>query len=332
MIRIENPCCAVEIVPEWGGRLMGFRFQGRNLLFANPLFSEGAPSDAQKGGWFNYGGEKIWPAPQGWDDPQRQWAGPPDPVLDGGVYQVVDQTEDSVSLASPIDPKTGLQIFRTIHLVPKEARVEISATFRNHADEHRKWSIWPVVQVAIPTGACEATVPVAGGTWRILHGLVNNPQFVQEGEMLRVRYQRLVGKVGVSAPADWAAFSDLERGIVLVARAESPMEGAFPDAMPVQIWTSGRGAFYSRGALKVMSDDERENPRYLELELFSPMAMIPPKGEMRFRYSLAACCVPRGESVQSVSTHEVRTISGTGSFAIAPEFFCHLSCKNKIFL
>ena len=33
----------------------------------------------------NWGGDKVWLAPQGWEN-EDQWPGPPDPVLDGGAY------------------------------------------------------------------------------------------------------------------------------------------------------------------------------------------------------------------------------------------------------
>lgn len=78
MFRLKNEFIEVAIAPELGGRIMEFSLSGRNFLFENPLL-KGAenvqPTSAWDGKWLNYGGEKIWPAPQGWGDPEREWGG-----------------------------------------------------------------------------------------------------------------------------------------------------------------------------------------------------------------------------------------------------------------
>jgi hypothetical protein len=68
-----------------------------------------------KGEWLNYGGDKLWPAPQGWDG-EDQWPGPPDPVLDGGPYElaVIEArgSQVAVRLTSREDPRSGIQSLR----------------------------------------------------------------------------------------------------------------------------------------------------------------------------------------------------------------------------
>ncbi len=64
-----------------------------HFLFVDPgltgkLFSaEENQGDGTLAAWKNYGGDKTWPAPQGWET-DDQWHGPPDPVLDSGRYTV----------------------------------------------------------------------------------------------------------------------------------------------------------------------------------------------------------------------------------------------------
>jgi hypothetical protein len=62
-------------------------------------------SAAQKR-WFNYGGDKIWPLPEGSGDEQH-WPGAEGAALDSGVFtaQVLSKGETcSVRLTGPSDP------------------------------------------------------------------------------------------------------------------------------------------------------------------------------------------------------------------------------------
>ena len=105
MLRLKNEFIEVAIAPELGGRIMEFSLSGRNFLFENPLL-KGAenvqPTSAWDGKWLNYGGEKIWPAPQGWGDPEREWGGPPDPFIDGGRFDILAEGENFIEIASPV--------------------------------------------------------------------------------------------------------------------------------------------------------------------------------------------------------------------------------------
>src|SRR5690606_26897719 len=88
---LENTYARLVAVPDLGGRIMAFDLGPYPFLYVNPqragrLFTpEEHQGDGTLGAWKNYGGDKTWPAPQGWD-PDGQWHGPPDPVLDSGRY------------------------------------------------------------------------------------------------------------------------------------------------------------------------------------------------------------------------------------------------------
>ena len=80
-LRLRNGLIEAVCVPEIGGRLMQFRLGRHDFLFMNPdllgkrfTFEEHA-GDGTIPNWKNYGGDKTWPAPQGWDNAQ-QWHGP----------------------------------------------------------------------------------------------------------------------------------------------------------------------------------------------------------------------------------------------------------------
>lgn len=110
---ISNYWVKLIVVPQLGGRLMQVTFAGHPFLFVNAKFKGRyiPPSDAAaKRRWINYGGDKIWPMPEGTQDEQH-WPGPVSDALDDGEYalQIVSQDPTcTVRLEGPPDPKTGL--------------------------------------------------------------------------------------------------------------------------------------------------------------------------------------------------------------------------------
>jgi hypothetical protein len=86
--RLNNGLIALQIVPQIGGRIVQFTLGKKEFLWVNPqLAGRLAPPSglAPDRSWLNYGGDKLWPAPQGWDN-ASQWPGPPGAVLDGQPY------------------------------------------------------------------------------------------------------------------------------------------------------------------------------------------------------------------------------------------------------
>ena len=90
--RIANHFVRLVAVPDIGGRIMAYDLGDHPFFFVDPelagkLFSpEENQGDGSLAAWKNYGGDKTWPAPQGWET-DAQWHGPPDPVLDTGRYR-----------------------------------------------------------------------------------------------------------------------------------------------------------------------------------------------------------------------------------------------------
>jgi hypothetical protein len=147
------------VVPNLGGRLLSMCVEGHELLWRNDtLLTDDLqpvpghvpqPMHGTLGDWRNYGGDKTWPAPQGWSSP-AEWAGPPDAVLDSGPYDVgVHDTNGSISLTmtSAADPRTGLQLRRTLTVSDGNGfRLRLAAL--NTADSPVTWSLWNVTQLA----------------------------------------------------------------------------------------------------------------------------------------------------------------------------------------
>jgi len=79
-ITLTNEFNMLQITPDIGGRIIQLTFNGADLFGENDqLLGKSSPETGldEDGEWMNYGGEKLWPAPQGWDNDQ-QWGGPPD--------------------------------------------------------------------------------------------------------------------------------------------------------------------------------------------------------------------------------------------------------------
>ena len=89
-IQLNNNLIKAHIIPEIGGRTIQFELGGHEFFWVNDsLVGKVSPKTGLgvNREWLNYGGEKIWPAPQGWSGKGDQWEGPPDPVLDGMPYR-----------------------------------------------------------------------------------------------------------------------------------------------------------------------------------------------------------------------------------------------------
>ncbi len=128
VVWLDNGVLRLGIVPALGGRLLALVHEGEELLWRNPallddrLHPAGGHRPARTSGpmanWRNYGGDKTWPAPQGWSS-DAEWAGPPDPVRDSGPYGADVRTGPgfaAVTLTSEHDPRTGLRLRREIRL------------------------------------------------------------------------------------------------------------------------------------------------------------------------------------------------------------------------
>ena len=109
-LRAAAGAAELVFVPQVGGRLMGIRLGGRELLFVNPELAGTTPETVD--GFPLWGGEKTWVAPQsGWANAV------PFPALDSGPYHVAQQ-DGRLVLTSAVCPLSGLQIVREIALGP----------------------------------------------------------------------------------------------------------------------------------------------------------------------------------------------------------------------
>jgi hypothetical protein len=311
-VTLDNDLVTLVVVPDIGGRIMAFNLGSYEYLYVDPELAGKLFSPEENYGqgrlvdWKNYGGDKTWPAPQGWED-DSQWHGPPDPVLDTGRYSLAElECEDSfasLKMISPPDYRTGVQITRQVGIIQGSSRVRLDLAFTNITDRQIRWSIWDVVQLnAAKLGnhseqghdsSCVVTAPLDPNSrfprgFNVMFGEENNPQWTgdQQSGLFKASYQWKIGKVGIDSPGGWIAFSNNSQGYGFVEQFDYELGGEYPDdGATVECWTVGDGV--------VESLDYSENQIYLmETEVLSTMRDIHPGKSTYFTIEWGACRCP----------------------------------------
>jgi len=303
-LALTNGLVEVQIVPQIGGRVIQFKLGDFEFLWVNPQLAGKQPTPTglgPDGAWLNYGGDKLWPAPQGWDNDQ-QWPGPPDGVLDGSPHEasIIEASGKSAALRlmSREDKRSGIQFSRIIRVADGAARVSFDSTMTNIDTKPRRWGIWQVTQLnaAAPAGAqgynkeirCWSPINPASVYPRgycEMFGLVNNPSFSVDPatKIFSANYKRIVGKVGLDNSAGWVAVVDGAAGYVFVERFACFAGKQYPDNASVEFWMNGVGQFVCGTKIVEAKDDPVETPYLVESEILSPFAELRPGESYSFR-------------------------------------------------
>ena len=306
--RLDNGLIALQIVPEIGGRIIQFTLGNKEFLWVNPQFAGRLPPPgglAPDRSWLNYGGDKLWPAPQGWDN-ASQWPGPPGAVLDGEPYTykplpIGKAGEAALCLTSGNDPQTGIRFSRVIRIYPGTTRVSFDATMTNVDSRPRRWGIWAHTQLTAskPWGGFNSMLngwcPLnpkshfAKG-YTVMFGAKDNPSY-QLGSLpglMRVQYQYKVGKIGLDSTAGWSATVNGRTGAVFAQRFTFNPGTPYPDGSSVEFWLNGLGKIHAYGREMVMPDDRIKTPYVMESEVLSHFASLNPGESSSWHYEWAA--------------------------------------------
>jgi hypothetical protein len=308
---LTNGRVDVVVAPDLGGRIIGLRLDGHEYLWMNrDLTGQVRPATPGGGlsGWANYGGDKLWPAPQGWSGPQ-EWPGPPDPADEGGCtdsgrfeLEVTASGPDGVAvrLKGPRDLYAGIRFIREIRLDPRSTTVELVSVMENVVDHPVRWGIWQNTQHSAPPLAGAAGAPprsdVAAwapissrsrypGGYRVMFGPKDDPQFSvleppeSAGRILRVDYAHRVGKVGIDAEKGWLAVTHEESGYLFAQTFEPDPGREHPDGASIEFWTSGPGRIALGDRQVDLGEDE---PWLLESEVLSPYVRLEPGSKYAF--------------------------------------------------
>ena len=225
--RLSNGVVSLVVVPAIGGRIIAYDLASQPYFYINPelagqLFTPEQHIERGPYGWKNYGGDKTWPAPQGWPD-RDKWPGPPDPVLDGGPFELIEcgvrGGVAAVTMRSQPDPYTGTQITRRLTLGAATSAAHLHIEMQNVSDKPVRWSVWDVAQLDCtttdgqPDHACTISLPLdqhsrfASG-YNLMVGSPDDPTWQTDGvrNLLTANYRGKMGKVGVDH-VTWLGFT-----------------------------------------------------------------------------------------------------------------------------
>ena len=243
-LEVSNDFVSLSVVPEIGGRVVDLSLCRTPVFYANPRLRGKSISAADPSLGKNFGGSKVWPAPQGWNS-EAEWPGPPDAVFDCGAYDWRSELSSeaaSICLTSSHDEYTGTTLRREIKMIAESSSVEVLHSMQNTSRRPVRWSIWQVSQVDAAQGL-EIFVPATG--FHQTFGDKPYPAifFDSDENRVRVRYADQVAKFAVKATQGWFTSLDRAQGFVLAETFPVMPAANYPDGAPVAFWISGHGTF-----------------------------------------------------------------------------------------
>jgi len=301
--RLTNGLVTLDIAPEIGGRAIQLRLGDQEYFFVNAdLAGKILPAEQNnlKAGWANYGGDKVWPAPEGWSN-DDQWPSIPYYLLDGSKFDAEitshNAGEVAVKVTSPKDPRTGVQFVRTFHVYANTTRIKVEQVMRNISKRQIRWGIWHLIQhdaadahdPAKPNPELYMYVPLNRQSkyprgYYNPYGDVLHPSYelIDDGRLLRVHYLYRVGKAAADSDRGWYAVVNGQKDIGLVENFKYFPGMDYPDGASVESWNDGPGTI-SRGPFdQVLPDDPKKTPYFFESEVLSPYAQLEPGEEYSF--------------------------------------------------
>ena len=287
---MSNEWVRLDFVPELGGRLMQVTFDSHAYLFVNPEFTgKYIPPEQADGRWINYGGDKIWPLPEGNDDEQH-WGGASTPLDDGAyAFRVISQGERcTVRLDGPPDPPTGLQYSREISIGTDSPEIDFHAITKNSTGHSIDWSVQSVSQYDLsdanaPDGwnhnfwaltQVDADSPYLLG-YHVRDGLANDRSYSVKEGMFRLHWRYLEGEVWVDSDPQWVALINGVNNYAMVEKGTHIKNATYPGKATVIFYKNGPTVeLNAQGMPFVTPLDHMKTPYYMEAELNSPMALL----------------------------------------------------------
>lgn len=292
---LSNAWVTLSIVPQLGGRLMQVTFAGHPYLFVNSQLKGKyyPPSDeGTKGHWFNYGGDKLWPLPEGTEDEQH-WAGPVSDELDDGSYQFSILSKNSsctVRLEGLADPKTGLQYIREISISSDSPKISFRAIMKNASGHVIRWSVQSVTQydtadaqeaagfnkefwAFTPSNAHSAYF----GEFHVRSGLADDPSFEVRDGVFHLHWMFLQNEVWIDSPGGWVAVVDGKTRYAMVERFHYQADAEYPGKATVIFYKNGPALEMDEKGIPFVTVAKAEDRlHYLEAELNGPMVKLKP--------------------------------------------------------
>ncbi|WP_260706733.1 DUF4380 domain-containing protein [Edaphobacter flagellatus] len=289
---VDNPWLKLTFVPQLGGRLMQVEFNGHPYLFVNPRYrGQYIPPEQAKGGWINYGGDKIWPMPEG-DTDDHHWVLASTAIDDLPYeFKLISQGERcSIQLTGQPDTITGLQYIRTISISADSPQIDFHAVMRNAATHPIEWSVQSVSQYDLSDSAKPADynhqfwayTPVNPNStypdgYHVRSGLADDPSFSVADGLFRLRWLYFDNEVWLDSRAGWLAVVDQQSKYGMIERFHYDASGNYPGKATVIFYKSGPSVrFDKEGQASIRATTPERTPYYMEAEINSPIVKLAP--------------------------------------------------------
>ena len=293
--QLSNSRVKIVVVPKLGGRVMQVYFEDHPYLFVNAKYKGMyiSPEEAaKKDRWINYGGDKIWPLPEGSED-EHHWPGPISDLLDDGNYEftiVSEAPNCKIRLDGPAEPKTGLQYSREIALSSDSPEIHFHAVMRNIADHPIQWSMQSVTQFdtgdpRVPENynrdfwAFAPANPNSAyfGSYYVRDGLADDPSFRVGDGLFCLHWLPLENEVWLDSSAGWLAVVDGATDYAMIEKFHSVIGGDYPGKAMVIFYKNGSIIHLDEQGFPALLPAQGENSaRYMEAELNSPLVSLAP--------------------------------------------------------
>jgi hypothetical protein len=289
---ISNQWLTLEIVPQIGGRLIQVKFGGHDLLYVNPALKGQNIPPGTRGVEHNYGGDKIWPLPEGNQDEQH-WSGSSG-RLDGAPFtlKVLSRGPSlcSVRLTGPVDDEIGQRYIRDISITRDTPVIGFHVVMQNMSGFPQTWSEQTITEypTSEPAGTENFNTKFWGVTqlnpasaypkgYFVRTGPQDNPAFEVKDKMLRVHWNDIVQEVWIDSPTGWLAAVNGESGYTVVERHDLDPLHEYPSKASIIFYSSGepRRSPHSTSPGQAQPVEPREGP-FVEAEVNSPMVQLKP--------------------------------------------------------
>ena len=251
--KLSNQEIELVVVPKIA-RIMSCSFKGEGNILWQDSNLEGRVEDMNYKEWLNYGGYKLWNAPQ------SAWGWPPDPSLDRGPCKVETKGDHTIILTGMKSKNMGIRFTREIRIFEKSNKVQIKQIMENISDKDVEWGIWEVTQL-LPKG--RALLPLSSDKkyWDKDEASKHEDWDIrEEEEMIYFTHNSAKGKVFVMTDKGWIAY-ELD-GVVYIKTFKSILDKPYPEG---------------ESNIELFSDDN-----YIELEVVSPLIHLKPGEKYTF--------------------------------------------------
>jgi hypothetical protein len=286
--KLSNEWVELTIVPQLGGRLMQVTFGEHDYLFINDeLKGKYFPPDETNHRWYNYGGDKVWPMPEGSKDEQH-WPGAGGSLLDDMPYAFEVLSRDptcSVRLTGPVDSFTGQQYIRDISIGSDSPVISFHSVMKNKSGYPRSWSqqsvsqyntadagdssrINPGIWGLTPTNPASAYL----NSFHVRTGMSSEAAYTVSDGLFKVHPFDSGGEVWIDSPAGWLAVADITSHYTMVERIRYQAGANYPDKATMIFFTTGS----PRHRPNIAPSLPPSPIHYMEAEVNSPIVDLAP--------------------------------------------------------